>query len=271
MNDKSSMIAKIAQIFSTFDSSEPQSASTVARRTGIPLATTHRIMMELTAHRFLERDDTKRFSIGIGLWELGTRGSSKVSLRDIALPYMNDLQRLTQQHTQLAILDGTDVVYLAKLSARNSAVNITNVAERIPASICSPGLILAAFSSPEVKQKILEAPRKALTPRTVVDRDQLETLMSRAQQEELIEVSGWIHPDSTGISAPVRDSDGSVVAALCLILPADSPLVQTARSPLILASRAISRAIRMHALQGRKDGEASLRRAVQKITSDEQQ
>ena len=67
------------------------------------------------------------------MWELSARSSRVIRLRDVALPFMDDLHAVVRQHTQLGVLDGDEVLHVERLSAPGSIVNATYVAGRLPA------------------------------------------------------------------------------------------------------------------------------------------
>ena len=77
-----SVTARVVRVLSSFDADTPSlSVSDIARRSDLPVATAHRIVGELVKYRLLERNDT-RISIGVRMWELGSRGSHTLSLRE---------------------------------------------------------------------------------------------------------------------------------------------------------------------------------------------
>ncbi len=83
---------KVLAVLGTFGRERPgQSLTQISRRTGLPLSTTHRIVSELAAWGALERTSDGNWHIGLRLWELGTSSPRGQLLREVALPYMQDL------------------------------------------------------------------------------------------------------------------------------------------------------------------------------------
>lgn len=118
------MIERVVQVLDSFKTvSGTLTASEIARKTAIPMPSAHRIVAELVDVGFLERDPDHRLRIGTRLWEVVARSSSALTLREVALPYMEDLR---------------------------SAVH---------ALASSPGIVLATFSAPEVREHILATGR----------------------------------------------------------------------------------------------------------------
>lgn len=239
------MISRVVRVLTAFHGADLHlSVAEIARRSGLPMPTTHRLVNELVRWRLLERGPDRRVRIGLRLWELAVRSSPQLLLRDKALPFMEDLQAAVKQHTHLSVLDGTDVIYLERLSARSGAVNIARVAGRMPAAISSPGLVYAAFSGPQVHDAILAAIPKPLTPYTPTRPEQLEAAVAEARRTGVAVAHGWIHPQATGLAVPVRGADGQVLAALSLVVPRESGLVTSAVPALRATAHGISRSVR---------------------------
>ena len=120
------MTSRVADILETFAGHRDSlSLSEVARRTGLPLTTTHRLVGELVGRHFLERDESGRYQIGLRLWELASHAPRSVGLRESALPIMEDLYEATHENVQLAIIDGMDAVYVERIAGRDSVQVLT--------------------------------------------------------------------------------------------------------------------------------------------------
>jgi DNA-binding IclR family transcriptional regulator len=118
----------------------------LARRTGLHLATASRLVAELTEHGWLERDEERRVRLGVRLWEVAARASSALSLREAAMPVLEDLHAQVRQHAQIGVLDGTELLFLERLSAPDAVVNFTRIAGRLSLHASSSGLVLLAHS-----------------------------------------------------------------------------------------------------------------------------
>lgn len=118
----------------------------LAARAGLPLATAYRLVDQLGGHDFLRRDDGGRVRLGLGLGELASRSSTALDLREAAMPYMEDVQAVVGQHTQLGVLRHDDVLFIERLSGRDSVVNQARVAGRLPIHKSSSGVVVARGS-----------------------------------------------------------------------------------------------------------------------------
>ncbi|WP_009475671.1 IclR family transcriptional regulator [Rhodococcus sp. JVH1] len=239
-----SVTARVVRVLSSFDADTPSlSVSDIARRSDLPVATAHRIVGELVKYRLLERNDT-RISIGVRMWELGSRGSHTLSLREAAMPLMEDVNAAIKQHTQLGILDGNEVLFVERLSTRGSVVNVTKIAGRLPVHACSSGLVLMANASRDVQDELLSQPLERYTDATVTDPDQMRRLLAEVRHQHFAVAAGLITPGATGVAVPVRDTDGGrVIAALSVVIPHDQANPQSVVAALTTASRGITRAM----------------------------
>ncbi|GAA4556948.1 IclR family transcriptional regulator [Pseudonocardia xishanensis] len=245
-DDGESTLSRATRVLEVFGpGSQALSASEISRRTRIPMASTHRLVGEMVRLGLLERGPDKLVRVGVRLWELGWRSTAALGLRNLALPYLEDLQSVVRHHTLLAVLDGTEVLYLERLSARGpTTVNITRVAGRLPAHSCPSGVLLLAFSPPELQEQVLAThDLVAYTPHTPVEPQALRQVLADTRQRGTASLRGTVHLDAAGVAAPVRDHTGAVVAALTVIVPNDSATIAAARPAVVATARAVTRAL----------------------------
>lgn len=214
-----SIIDRLVRVLATFDADHTeQSPTEIARRAGLPASTGHRLVADLAAAGLLERDDAGRARVGMRLWELATRGSLALGLRQAALPAMERVQSVVRQHTQLGVLDGDQVLFLERLSHPEAGANITRIAGRLPLHASSSGLVLLAFARPAVIDRVLAAPLERLAPETVVDPGEVRRRLAAVRRLGYASAPGSVEAVSTGVAVPIRDR-GVVVAALGVVLP----------------------------------------------------
>ena len=238
-----SMVHRIVRIVEAFDAEHPAlSPAELSRRAGLPSSTTYRIVDELLAESLLDRDG-QRLRLGTRLWELVSRGSRVLGLREAALPFMEDVQSVVQHHTTLGILDGQDVLYIERIGSNESTINITKVAGRLPVHATSSGLVLMAFGPADVQETFLHRRLPRLTETTPTDPDELRRTLAEVRRQGYCVMQGTIVPESMGVAVPIVNADGRVVAALSVVLPREGGPVQTAISALQTAARGISRSL----------------------------
>ena len=237
-----SVIHRVVRILSAFgDESPALHLRELARLVGLPVSTVHRLVAELEVEGLLVRDGSGRLRHGHRLWEIASRGSQASSLREAALPVMEDLLHGSGNHVSLGVLEGTDVLYLERLAADDAIINITRVAGRLPVHGCSAGLIFMAFAPEEEQERFLHRRLPKLTPETVTDPDELRVLLADIRRNGYVSMAGIIVEESSGISVPIFVEDRRTVAALTLIAPRGQEQLAATVPQLKFAARAISR------------------------------
>lgn len=239
-----SVMERVLRIIEAFDVSTPVlTVSDIARRADLPVATAHRLVNELIELRMLERDGERRIRIGLRMWELASRSSRVVRLRDVAMPFMEDLHAVVRQHTQLGVLDGDEVLHIERLSAPGSMANATYVAGRLAVHACSAGLVLLAFGPEDVRERLLARPLRRYTPATVTDPQQLRQIFADIRAQGHFLADRMCIPNAVGAAAPIFDANGDILAALTIVVPSDADRIVGHIPALMTAARGISRAV----------------------------
>ncbi|MSW65637.1 MAG: helix-turn-helix domain-containing protein, partial [Actinobacteria bacterium] len=136
---------KLLAVLDAFTRDRPRlTLSEVARAVGLPLPTAHRLLAELTAWGGLERDEDGGYRVGLRLWELGALAPRALGLREVALPFMEDLYEVTHENVQLAVRDGHEVLFVERFAARRAVTVLTQVGGRFALPPTGVGLVLLA-------------------------------------------------------------------------------------------------------------------------------
>jgi len=168
-DDRRSLTDRIFRILDCFAATgEPLSTADVTRQTGLPKTTVHRIVDDLVSVGVLARLDG-RLHLGTHLFELGSLVPPNRELREAALPFMEDLYEATHEIVHLGILDGSDVLYLVKISGHDRVPVPTRDGARLSAHAVALGKALLAASPKAVVRRVLAHPLPAMTPNTIVD------------------------------------------------------------------------------------------------------
>jgi len=234
---------RLVRILETFTPTRTvQTTAEIGRRAGLPSSSAHRIVGELVEAGLLERDESRRVRIGMRLWELATRSSGALRLRQAAMPFMERVQSRVREHTQLAILEQDEALFLERLSGPAAGSNVTRVAGRLPLHASSSGLVLLAFGERALQERVLTAPLARLTRATLSDPVAVRRKLAEVRTLGHAIAPGYIEEVSTGIAVPIRDETSNVVAALSVVLPRDAE-AEFALVELHLAARDIERAL----------------------------
>lgn len=218
------MAERVLRILDTFTPTRTvQSASDIGRRANLPRSTAHRMVAELCALGVLDRDADGGIRVGMRLWELATRSSHALRLRRAALPEMERVQAQIREHTQLAILEQDEALFIERLSAESSGSNVAQVAGRLPLHASSSGLVLLAFADRATQARILKGPLTPLARDTITDAATLRRALADVRRTSHAVAPGYIEQVATGVAVPIRDRTGRVIAALSVVLPRDAP------------------------------------------------
>lgn len=216
------MLERVVRILEAFTPEDRVlSVSEVSRRAGLPVATGSRMVADLVEHGLLTRDGDRRVRVGTRLWELASRASPTLSLRELAMPVLEELLRVVGHHAQLGVLDGDEVLFVERLSREHAVINYTRIAARLPIHASSSGLVLLAYGSEFLQERILAGPLARFTPDTITEPAELRRRLAGIRREGFVLCAGYLHPDATGIAVPVRDESGQVAAAVSVIVPND--------------------------------------------------
>jgi IclR family pca regulon transcriptional regulator len=190
--------------------------SQVAEATGLSRPTTRRLLLTLRDQGYVTADG-KTFALTPRVLALGNAYLSSLHLVDVARPFMEQAHSATQQGVSLVALDGTDIVYLARVPAHRFSTLTLTAGTRVPAHAISMGFVLLADLGPAELDRYFErAELKRYTPHTITTAEALRSQLS------LVRRQGWALGDQEieegirSIAVPVRGPDGQVIAAMGL-------------------------------------------------------
>lgn len=215
-----STVHKAMAVLSAFSYEEPVlGVSELARRLGIGKSTVHRILATLAADGFVERTPDDRYRLSIKLYELGQQVAASNELRERAHPVLEQLRNESGETAHLAVLAGTDVVYLDRLESPHMLHLMTRIGRRRAAHATSSGKCLLAFGPPAAVSTVIAGGLPRLGPRTITS----PTLLRRALAE--VRARGYAvsveesAPGVVSVAAPIFDVTGACVAAMSVAGP----------------------------------------------------
>lgn len=218
--------------------------SEISRRSGLTLSTTHRLVGELRDWGALDRGPDGRYSVGLRILELGSLTPRGLRLREVALPYLGDLQHATNANIHLAVRDGHDVIYVESLHARDCVRVLSRLGGRWPLHATGTGQVLLAFASPEFREEVLATKLRRFTSRTITEPDALRRTLAEVRQTGVAIAEGQLIPeDAMALAVPLRGPKDHVVAAMGVTVKAGSVSPRALVPALAATARAISRAL----------------------------
>ena len=213
--------------------------SEVARATGLTRAGARRFLLTLTDLGYV-RTDGRRFELTARVLELGYAFLSSISLPEVAEPHLERLVAEVHESSSVSVLDGDDIVYVARVpTARIMRVSI-NVGTRFPAYATSMGRVMLAGMDPgELDGFLARAELLRLSSRTITSERKLRAELDRVRRQGWAMVDQELEEGLRSVAAPIHDRDGRVVAAVNLSAHASRTsidAVTTALLPPLLAT-----------------------------------
>ncbi|MEV4229942.1 IclR family transcriptional regulator [Streptomyces bobili] len=235
---------RLLSVLAAFDHAHPALTLTdISRRAGLTLTTAHRLVTALTEWGALERDASGTYHVGLRLWEVAALAPRGLALRQAALPYLEDLYEATHENVQLAVRDGSEVVYTEWLSGHSAVGVRIRVGARWPLHVTGVGLALLAHSPPDVQEAYCEAPLAACTDHTLTDPVRLRRVLAEVRRTGVAVSSRQVTDDALSVAAAVHGADGAVVAAVSVVVPHADARVPVLVPAVRLAARGTSRAL----------------------------
>jgi DNA-binding IclR family transcriptional regulator len=212
---------RLLRILEAFEPRERDiSLGDLADRVGLPKSSVHRLLCTLVAHGFVDRDPvTRRYTLGIRLFELGSAAIHERGLYGAAQPLLEELSRSTGQTCHLAVLSGTEAVYVYKVDGPANITMSSRVGGRAPCHATSIGKVLIAWAPDELVADVRAQPMRAFTPQTITSVAAFDAELARVRAQgyalDLEEYSEGLHC----AAAAVRDQTGRVTSALGIAGP----------------------------------------------------
>nr|QGW61308.1 HTH-type transcriptional regulator KipR [Mycolicibacterium sp.] len=245
------VLHRAARVLAAFTADRPSLTQTdIARRAGLPLTTTHRLVTVLADAEFLEREPGGAFHIGLRLWEIASLAPRGLGLREVALPFMEDLSQVTRENVQLAVREGLEAVFVERIAGRSAVAVHNRVGGRFALYPTGVGRVLLAHAPEGVQEAALSMPMTAYTSATVTDPATLRRLLADVRLHGAAIVRSQVTTDALSVAAPIRDADGTVVAAVSLVVAADTANATALTLLIQTAARGISRALKASTARG---------------------
>jgi DNA-binding IclR family transcriptional regulator len=238
------VLARALQILAAFSTDRPtMTLSELSRQTGLPVSTVHRMLGGLVAWGALERGEDGSYRVGLRLWEVGALAPRGQGLRERALPFLEDLSQITRENVQLAVREGTELVFVERIAGTGAVPVLTRVGGRFALTATGVGLVLLAHAPVEVQEEVLAGPVSRYTPLTVTDPAELRRMLADVRTSGFAVSDRQVTMDALSVAAPVHDARGTVVAAVSLVVRHGSASPHALAPLLRTSARAISRAL----------------------------
>jgi len=209
-------IARGLDVIRVFKAGQPvMSLAAVAAASDLPRPTARRILLTLEQLGYVRAVAASGYELTPRVLDLGMSYVLSRGLWEIARPHMEALVARTRESTSIAQLDGSDIVYVARVAVPKIVTLAVTIGTRFPAMQTSLGKVLLAGLPPAEAERVLAEPsRSGIAPRWQPD------AAERAAALREVRARGWaltdeqLAPGIRSVAVPLRDGEGTVIAAL---------------------------------------------------------
>jgi IclR family pca regulon transcriptional regulator len=195
----------------------PLTLSEAAEVTGHSRASARRSLLTLQRLGYVESNG-KLFRLAPRVLRLGYAYVTSTATSKIVQPVLESISERTHESSSVAVLDGTDVVFVARAATRRSLTNGLGLGSRLPAYCAATGRILLAALPPEAAEETLQRTRRLpLTPHTRTDIPVLLNLLEDARRQGYAVSDEELELGVRSIAIPLRDQHGNTIAAMSIV------------------------------------------------------
>jgi IclR family pca regulon transcriptional regulator len=191
----------------------------IADELGMSRSTTHRYVTTLLALGYLEQGRSRKYRLGLRVTDLGMSALNSTGLRENVHPFLEELRERTGYTIGLAVLDGTEILYVDRARSWRRAERETDLGlhpgSRMPAYCTAMGKVLLANLPDEVQRDLIaQLQLERNTPRTITSKQALRTELERISENGYALNDQELRPGLQAIAVPVRDESREAVAAI---------------------------------------------------------
>ena len=212
------------------------SATEVTKRSGLPVSTVHRFLVNLQDAGFLDCTARGKYHLGIACFSIGHAALGQLDIRRLSLPYLQALNQHTRETIHLTVRQGQTAVYVEKLDSPEHLRIFSRIGALVPLYCTAVGKVLLAFMpQAELETTLSQIEPRRLTANTIASRQELEQHLRRVRKAGHAFDLEEHEPHIRCVAAPIWDHTGAVNASLSLTAPAGRMAVPRLRqlAPLI--------------------------------------
>lgn len=216
------VLEKSLKILELFDEKGKELGATeISGLLGFNKASTFRILRNLEDAGYLEKDpDTLKYKLGLRIYCLGSLAEPHTTIRRITRPFLEKLNEQCDETVHLAVLHHGQALYLDKIEGKKTIRVITRIGTELPAHCSGVGKVLLSALSEETLERIVrERGLPKFTDNTITDLNALKTELAQIRKKGCAIDNEEIEEGLKCAAAPLRDSEGKVVASISISVP----------------------------------------------------
>jgi len=229
-------LARGLAVISCFDAEHmSMTLSEVAARTELSRATARRFLLTLQELGFV-RSDGKHFELTSKVLQLGYAYLSSATLPQLIEPVLEDLSAQVHESASASVLDGTDIVYVARVHTRSIMRVGISVGTRFPAVNTSMGRVLLAFGPDELREEVLAQGFESRTGMGLKTPAALRKELKKIRTQGYAVVDQELEIGLRSVAVPIFNADSTVAAAMNVSMsvhPASEQSAQAAAQAIL--------------------------------------
>lgn len=244
------VLARTMRVLQCFTDDDPAlSAAQIARLTGLPSSTLHRLLASLTQYGLLTRAPGHRYTIGARLWELGELSPLSLRLRETALPHMLRLYEATGENVHIAVLDGATpetatALYVGRLTGQGSIPILSRMGGRHPLHTTGVGKALLSTRDEEWLRRFFTVPLERETTLSITTEPELRADLTRARVRGYATTREEMTLGNVSVAAPLARTEGLPPAAIGIVVHIERADERRLSGIVVQAARELSKALR---------------------------
>ena len=174
-----------------------------------------RILKTLEGRGYIQQDPaSKRYSLGLKVWEIGCRAIGRVGVTGLARPVLKWLTEMTGETSYVAVVRGTDTIYVDVVEGLEPLRVYAEPGFRVPLYLTASGKAILAFRGPDLVRQVIAPGMRRLTPATITSARRLRERLGEIRKTGLSVNRGERRPDISALAAPIFDRTGDCIAAV---------------------------------------------------------
>ncbi|KAB2336707.1 helix-turn-helix domain-containing protein [Cytobacillus depressus] len=208
-------LARGLSVIQAFSNEHPTlSVSEASKITNLSRPAIRRILLTLEKLGYV-KSKKGHFSLTARVLSLGYAYISSKNIWEIAHPHMKSLVDITGESTSISVLDGTEIVYVARIPTKRIMTITLGIGSRLPAYATSMGqVLLAHLSTLELEHYFSDVSLESFTRKTIVDKSDLIEKFNQIRESGWVLVEQQLEEGLSSIAAPIRNAEGKVIAAI---------------------------------------------------------
>jgi IclR family KDG regulon transcriptional repressor len=214
--ERLSSVATAIRLLKAFSEDEVEiGISALARRLSLAKSTVHRLAVTLVSEGLLEQDrENGKYQLGIALFRLGALVRRRMEVSSQARPHLYELRERINESVHLAILDGSEIMYVYNLESTHAIRMRSDIGVRKPAYCTAEGQAILAFQADDIVARVIAAGLSPRTAKTITGADRFLKALAAIRQRGCAIEDEESELGMVCIAAPIRDDAGAVVAAV---------------------------------------------------------